>query len=131
MHEFSIALALKELVAQRAPPGLVVRSVSVRAGAMRAIEPEAMRWAWRAAVQGTALDGSQLRLTNLPWSLRCGGCGRTWQAADPSQPCACGHASVYPSEDSSDDELTLVSIEVDDPPVSVVSSRGPAVLKSE
>ncbi len=49
MHEFSIAQAIIEQVSHHTPQGAVVRKVTIEAGPMRGIVPEAMQWAWQAA----------------------------------------------------------------------------------
>lgn len=119
MHEFSLAEALLDLTMRKVTADLTVRSVSVRAGPMRGIDPEAMRWAWGAVAQ-TKLPGAQLQLELLPWNMRCSECGRAWQSDDSLQACRCGSQRVYPS---GDDEFTLVSIQVDDPPESPPASQ--------
>jgi hydrogenase nickel incorporation protein HypA/HybF len=111
MHEISIAQALADLVEKKAPPAMTVHGLCVRAGAMRAIEPEALTWAWQAVTQGTRLDGSRLDLQILPWQVRCATCEKCWSDPEPSPTCACGSQNVYPV---GTDELTLLSIRVED-----------------
>ncbi len=114
MHEFSLVCALLEQVEAHVPPAGRVLRVKVRAGASRAIEPELMRWAWRAATGGTRCADAALELELLPWRLRCPACGATFDADDPLAPCACGCETTRPLPD---DELTLVSVTLceDDP----------------
>lgn len=83
MHELSIASAVVEQVRRHAPAGTTVRQVRLRIGPLRAIDPEAMALAWRAATIGTPFDASDLRLDVLEQG----------------------------------DELTLVSLEVEEPGV--------------
>lgn len=110
MHEFSIALALIDLVRQHAPPGTLIRSIQVRAGPLRAIEPTAMQLAWQAATAGTELAQTRLDLEIPPWTLLCPDCGRTWTSQDLYELCSCGSARSRPV---GGDELLLVSLHVD------------------
>lgn len=111
MHELSIATTLLDLVRQHTPEGAAVSRVHVRAGALRAIEPEAMQLAWSAATSETDLASSSLDLELLPWRLTCPDCGREWEADDPFEPCTCGCGHCQPSGSN---ELLLMSIDVRD-----------------
>ncbi len=111
MHEMSIATALVGLTREHVPKQAQVRCVRVRVGPMQAIEPEAMTFAWEAATGGTELEGAELSLTYVPWSLHCRGCDRRWEHSDWPVICDCGSADVDPA---GSDELTLLSIEIDD-----------------
>lgn len=111
MHEFSIAQALIGLTREHVPDLARVRSVRVRVGPMQAIEPEAMRFAWEASTEGTGYEGAKLLLEFVPWALHCRACDRRWEGPDWPQLCTCGSGDVDPA---GSDELTLLSIEVDD-----------------
>ena len=52
MHEVSLALALVEQVKAHRPAGRRVLAVAIEAGAMQAIEPDAMAMAWESVVAG-------------------------------------------------------------------------------
>ena len=110
MHELSIARSLMGLVGRHAPRGQKVRRVHVRVGPLRAIEPDAMQWAWRAATVSTVYEGAQLKLQLVCWQMRCPACGRQWEGDDPLGACLCGCQDCHPV---GDDQLTLVSLEVD------------------
>ncbi len=111
MHEFSIAEALAGQVLRHAPAGSRVLSVEMRAGALRAIEPEALRMCWDAVTHDTTLAGSTLVVDSRPWTLDCAECGRSWESAVPFAVCECGNPSPVPT---AGDELYLVSLTVDD-----------------
>ena len=113
MHELSIAHALIDLAREHVPKGAQVRTVRVRVGPLQAIDNDAMQFAWAAATEGSALKGSELSLEWLPWILNCTECGRRWRSENWSAPCTCGCTSVDPT---GGDELTLLSIDVDDEP---------------
>jgi hydrogenase nickel incorporation protein HypA/HybF len=112
MHELSIAHELLNLVAEHTPAGARVVSVRVQAGAMQAIDPDAMQFAWQAATQGESLEGSRLDLELLQWHMECNDCGRTWEADEAFEPCVCGNPRP---QIAGSDELTLVSLDVEDP----------------
>ena len=112
MHELSIARMLIRMIQRHAPADAVVRGVRVEAGPMRAIEPEAMRLAWRAATADTPLHGAALDLCTLPFDLTCPACGRRWSADDLFETCACG---CDRPRARGGDELILVSIDVHSP----------------
>jgi hydrogenase nickel incorporation protein HypA/HybF len=111
MHEMSIAQAILSLAEEHVPPGSALRIVRLRAGPMRAIEPQSMQWAWEALMAGPEEEHISLELTTLPWKMHCGGCGRKWESDELADRCQCGCADVRPV---GGDELQLISIEVDD-----------------
>lgn len=111
MHEVSLAESILNIARRQAPGDVVVRSVELRAGPLRGIEPNAMQWAWKAVTSGTTWDKVELLIDYLPWTLQCPDCSRLWQAEDELEPCRCGSDGAYPV---GGDELTVVSIEVDE-----------------
>ena len=113
MHELSIVRRLIGQIAEYVPRGAMARSVNVKAGALQAIDPQAMYWAWEAATRDTALQGATLNLECLPWQMHCPDCDRRWVSNDPTTTCTCGCDHPRPC---GGDELILVSIEVDDDP---------------
>ena len=113
MHEFSLATAILDLARQHVPAGAVLRAVRVRAGPLRAIDPEDMQWAWTATLDGQPEAGAKIELDLLPWKLTCGDCGRTWQGEDVLAACACGSKNVNAD---GDDELLLMSIDAEEIP---------------
>jgi hydrogenase nickel incorporation protein HypA/HybF len=110
MHEFSIADALVRQVIRHAPPGRV-RSVEIRVGALRGLEPEAMRMCWDAVTFETAIRGAVLEIDQVPWSITCPECARVWTSPVPFTVCACGFDNPRPV---GGDELDLVAITTDD-----------------
>lgn len=110
MHEFSIAEAILGQVRRHAPEDALVRDVSIRVGALRGLEPEALQMSWTAVTAGTPLDGATLTIDQRPWTITCSNCGRTWTSPAPFVDCACGNTTPSPT---GGDELELVSITVD------------------
>jgi hydrogenase nickel incorporation protein HypA/HybF len=126
MHELSIAHALVGLTREHVPDMARVRSVRVRVGPMQAIESEAMRFAWEVSTEQTSIRGAELSLEFVPWALHCRACDRRWEGPDWPQMCTCGSADVDPA---GSDELTLLSIEYDEPDKKAPAHReaGPVI----
>lgn len=125
MHELSLAQAMVEVVRQQAPAGCRIRSVLLRAGPMRGIEPDAMLWAWQAATDASELQGAKLELEILPWTLRCPDCQRTFSGASLFEPCACGGERTYPVGGA---ELQVMSMDIDDAAPAAAESNMEASL---
>ena len=121
MHEFSIAEALAAQVLRHAPASGRVSEVEIRVGALRGLEPEAMKMCWEAVTHDTALAGSVLRIDLRPWTLTCPACGRAWESPVPFAECSCGEASPRPT---AGDELDLVSMTVDEDDDTVGAEAG-------
>jgi hydrogenase nickel incorporation protein HypA/HybF len=116
MHELSIASSILDLARRHMPDGTVLRSVKIRVGPMRGIEPQAMEFAWRACTQGSSAEKTLLELESIPWRLHCSRCGTEFDSVDLYTACACGASQVHPV---GGDELLLVSIEVDEPSAAI------------
>ncbi len=111
VHEFSIAEALAAQVRRHAPTAGRVQEVEIRVGALRGLEPEALRMCWDAVTFGTPIAGSTLRIDSLPWTITCGSCARTWTSAVPFVDCECGNTAPAPS---GGDELDLVAMTIEE-----------------
>lgn len=111
MHEMSLVEALIGQIARHIPADAIVRGVHLRAGALHGIEPEAMQWAWKVAVESVGWPGAELTLEILPWTLQCLECQRQFTAEQLGAPCPCGHPLTAPADNG---EMTLLSITYDD-----------------
>ena len=107
VHEFSIAEALVAQVQRHAPPSGRVREVEICVGALRGLEPDALRMCWEAVTHDTPIAGATLRVDLRPWSIACSSCGRTWTSPVPFVECACGDPAPHPT---AGDELDLVAL---------------------
>lgn len=115
MHEMSIALALVEQLESLAAEHHAERitTVSVRAGVLRQIVPEALEVAFETAAEGTRAEGAALELEIAPVVARCRGCGHRFQPALDSFLCPrCGQADVAIAEG---DDILLTSITAEQP----------------
>ncbi|MFE2745759.1 hydrogenase maturation nickel metallochaperone HypA [Streptomyces scopuliridis] len=78
MHELSIATAVVAQVeeAVRTNGGGRVTSLRLRIGELAGVVPEALRFSFGLASEGTVLAGARLNVDTVPGRARCGGCGR-------------------------------------------------------
>jgi len=111
VHEFSIAEALAAQVQRHAPAAGRVREVEISVGALRGLEPEALRMCWEAVTHDTPIAGAILQVDLRPWSITCSSCGRTWTSPVPFVVCACGDPAPVPT---AGDELNLVALTIDE-----------------
>ena len=109
MHELAIAESIAGTVCERAG-GRSVRRVTVRIGALTAVVPDAMRFCFDLAVEGTIADGAELAIEHRPGAARCRTCGLDVRLEHPILLCPCGSADL---EVTGGRELQIVSMEVD------------------
>ena len=108
MHELAIAESIVDAVCARAA-GRSVHRVTVRIGALTAVVPEAMRFCFDLAVEGTAADGARLEIEHRDGAARCRDCGTEVRLTDPILLCPCGSSDLAVTAGR---ELQIVSMEV-------------------
>jgi hydrogenase nickel incorporation protein HypA/HybF len=114
MHEMSLAMSLIEQVerclAGFSPQARVVR-ITLEVGRLRAVVPDAMRFSFQVVSEGTAAEGAELVLEDVPVRVRCEACDKEWNLEGILFSCPdCG----APVRTLSGRELVLRSIEVDE-----------------
>ena len=109
MHELALAESIVGAVCERAD-GRPVRRVTVRIGALTAVVPDAMRFCFDLAVEGTVADGAELAIDYRPGAAHCRTCGLDVRLEHPISLCPCGSADL---DVTSGRELQIVSMEVD------------------
>jgi hydrogenase nickel incorporation protein HypA/HybF len=62
MHELAIAESIVDAVCERAA-GRAVHRVTLRIGTLAAVVPDALRFSFGLAVEGTVADGAELDIT--------------------------------------------------------------------
>lgn len=83
MHEAAIAapllrLVLEEAQKQAAISGpLSVTHIRIKTGLLMAIEPLTLQGCFALMAEGTAAEGAELQVENLPMQGRCDACGQT------------------------------------------------------
>jgi hydrogenase nickel incorporation protein HypA/HybF len=94
MHELSIASAVVA-TAERHAGGRRVTRVSVRAGRMRQVVPDALRFSFDICARDTVCEGARLELAEIAVRLRCTQCDCAWEPEIPAFRCPmCASARV-------------------------------------
>ncbi|MCC7033342.1 MAG: hydrogenase maturation nickel metallochaperone HypA [Acidobacteria bacterium] len=114
MHELSIAHSLVSLVQQQLPEGVTrVTAVDMRLGALAGVVRGALEFCYGIATEGTPLQGSTLRIVELPVVIHCPECRADRPLEGLAFRCpVCGRVS---GDIRQGRELDLASIEYDDP----------------
>jgi hydrogenase nickel incorporation protein HypA/HybF len=112
VHEFSLATALLEQVRRHVPAGGRLKRVTIEAGPLQGLDPQAMEWAWRSVVDGTPFEQAAIEIIFTRWRLHCPACGNEYAADELAAPCPCGGGAGYPA---GGDELRLMSLTIDEP----------------
>jgi hydrogenase nickel incorporation protein HypA/HybF len=109
MHEFSIASAVVDTAVRHAG-GRRVTLVSVRAGFLRQVVPDALEFAFGIVARETVCEGARLELEVVPARLRCRACDHELEIELPVFRCtACASVDV---DVLTGEELEVESIEV-------------------
>ncbi len=119
MHEMSLVQGLLDIIQQEMERHDATRLVKVRVryGALAAVVPEAMRFAWDAVTNASPLQGAVLELEEVPVRLKCCMCGKEFVPAELERallmaPCpGCGEELGHQVLDGK--ELTLEQMEVE------------------
>jgi hydrogenase nickel incorporation protein HypA/HybF len=89
VHELGIASAVVDACAERAAGARVLR-VRIEVGQLTAVLPDALRFAFEVCAQGTALEGAELDIVELPGRATWETCGDTVTLSIPYGLCVCG-----------------------------------------
>ena len=111
MHEMSIAVELIRQLTDLADKHELTRvnSVSVRAGVLRGVVPEALELAFAEAAADTIAEGATLTLQITPAKARCCVCGQRFRPTVDSFLCPkCNQADVEIIEGN---EILLLSLD--------------------
>lgn len=112
MHELSVACEMArqiEVIAAR-ESATRVASVRVAVGAMSGVEPEALRFAFPLAMEGTVAAGAELVIDEVPFTVHCRDCRMESAPEDEFALCpACGSSDV---EVRGGRELHILSLDV-------------------
>ncbi|MGE0788292.1 MAG: hydrogenase maturation nickel metallochaperone HypA [Sandaracinaceae bacterium] len=110
MHEMGIAMHLVDAVAARAEGARVVR-VRVEIGKLAAVLPDALRFCFELACEGTSAAGAALEIDEVPGRARCRACGGEVALERPFGRCGCGCSDL---DWLSGEELLIREMEVVD-----------------
>ena len=120
MHELSIASAVLNTALKHAGDRRV-STVNVRAGRLRQVVPESLRFYFQIVARDTACEGAELELVEIEARLRCRECRQGWSPTIPAFRCPrCGSAQV---EIEAGEELEVDYIEVEEQEAACTAPR--------
>ncbi len=93
MHELGVALEVLEIVAARSD-GARVRRVVLEIGKLAAVLPDAVRFAFELASEGTVAEGAALEIVETAGRARCRECRAVFDMDGLHGSCACGSSSL-------------------------------------
>jgi hydrogenase nickel incorporation protein HypA/HybF len=93
MHELAIAEGIIESVTGKLPDARVTQ-VNLEIGALSGVVPDALRFSFELATEGTNLQGADLEIAEIPGRARCRACGAEFAPGGPALLCGCGSADV-------------------------------------
>ena len=112
MHELGIAMEIADLASERAGDARVTR-VIVEVGKLTAVLPEALAFAWEAAVKSPEaehpLAGCTLEIVEVAGRGKCRACRQELELDRPFGRCACGMTDL---EFIAGEELRIRALEV-------------------
>lgn len=108
MHEMGIVAEVVDLVSERARGAKVLRVV-LEIGKLSAVLPDAVRFCFDVATEGTPLEGAALDIREIDGLARCRACDATLTLERPFGRCACGGTDL---EWLAGDELKICAMEV-------------------
>jgi hydrogenase nickel incorporation protein HypA/HybF len=111
MHELAIAEQIAR-VAERHAAGRRVYAVELTVGHLRQVVPSALEFAFELVTSGTALEGAELRIREVPAAGRCRRCG--CDGALDGFPLACAACHSVDMELTAGDELLVDSLELEE-----------------
>lgn len=77
MHELSVARNIIETVEQHVPADerKNVKAVMLKVGEFSGVVTDSLKFSWEAIVNGTPLEGAELKIEPVPFRLKCNTCG--------------------------------------------------------
>ena len=110
MHELAIADAVVG-IASRHANGRRVTRVDVKVGHLRQVVPDSLQFAFELVAQGTAVDGAELVIEEVPAEVHCRACAaETVLTEFPARCAECGALDV---DLNGGDELLVDCLEVE------------------
>jgi hydrogenase nickel incorporation protein HypA/HybF len=119
MHELALAEAVVAIAETHANGRRVVR-VELEVGRLRQVVPDALAFSFELVAQGTAVEGAELALEEVPARVRCRACGADTECS--AFPFACARCLGVDVEVTGGQEFHVVALELEDEPV-VVGGR--------
>ena len=120
MHELAIAESVVE-VACRHAGGRRVTAVELSVGHLRQVVPAALEFAFKLVAQGTAVDGAELRMEEVPAEGDCRACGA--KTPLPELPLSCRRCGGFDVDVTRGEELSVDSLELEDDALTTSGGR--------
>ena len=111
MHELAIAESVVSIV-ERNAAGRRVVSVELKVGHLRQVVPPRSTFAFELLVQGTALEGAELQIEDVPAAGICRECDA--ETVLPYFPLQCSSCEGLDIEVTAGEELLVESLELED-----------------
>lgn len=108
MHELALAADVIDTVCRRAGGARVIR-VQLEVGKLAAVLPDAIRFCFDLASEGTAAEGARLEILEVAGRARCRQCSGELELERAFGRCACGSSDL---EWLSGEQLTILEMEV-------------------
>lgn len=93
MHELSITRNIVAIVSEQAQGSRVTR-VALEIGKLSAVMPDAIRFCFDVCSRGTALEGADLEITEIPGCFRCQDCFSEKKTDEFFVQCECGSTNL-------------------------------------
>lgn len=110
MHELAVTQSIIEACSEHAGASRVLR-VTLEVGALSCVMPDALRFCFQVASEGTTLEGAELEILHISAHSRCRACGREVAMHDWLDACTCGSSDLEPPRGG--DRLRIKSMEVE------------------
>ncbi len=93
MHELAITESVIDAISQQMSE-MKVSVVYLEIGRLSGVLPDAVRFCFELAGEGTCVAGARLEITEPEGTGHCRACGTAFAARDPLALCPCGSADV-------------------------------------
>lgn len=115
MHELSIALSMIEMANEEIVRrgGGRVSALHLKLGPLSGVVKEALTFSWEIACQGTALEGSQLIIEDVPVVIHCSACGQD-SLLKSIQSLRCSRCGELSNEVRQGKDLQVVALELEE-----------------
>ncbi|TDD83327.1 hydrogenase maturation nickel metallochaperone HypA [Actinomadura darangshiensis] len=108
MHELAVAESVIAAINTQMPDSRVV-VVHLEIGRLSGVMPDAVRFCFQLAGEGTCVEGARLDITEPDGTGDCASCGTSFTARGPLALCPCGSTDVTISGGA---DLTIKAVEV-------------------
>ncbi|CAN5778552.1 hydrogenase maturation nickel metallochaperone HypA [soil metagenome] len=113
MHELSIAESVVR-IASRQAEGRRVTKVWMKVGHLRQVVPSALSFSFELVAEGTAAEGADLEMEEIPVTGKCREC---WEHSQPNSfPLQCTACGSFDLEILRGEELLVESLELEEYP---------------